>query len=210
MVKTIHAHTFSIYCKPQKLLNEEQTLQDLIERVQSGDRKALEELAKLWHPNVYRYALRFTGKVEMAKEVSQLTFVSITKNIMGLRESSSFIPWVFRIAANECRNLLRKQKFHEPLEVIYSHRTSERNALEILERQEAIERVKKALLTIPEEQREVIILKEYEGLKFREIAKILDTSENTVKSRMYYGLSALKKNLMLTKNTKKGIQYEAK
>lgn len=180
-------------------MDEKNTLQTLIEKIQKGDKNALEELSKIWYPNVYRYALRFTGKVEMAKEVSQLTFVSITKNIKGLRETSSFTPWVFRIAANECRNLLRKQKFHEPLEVIYSQKAIEKNPLEILERKEAIERVKKALLNIPEEQREVIILKEYEGLKFREIAKILDTSENTVKSRMYYGLNALKKTLMLSR-----------
>ncbi len=189
-------------------MKEERALQALIERIQKGDQNALEELSKIWYPNVYRYALRFTGKVEMAKEVSQLTFVSVTKNIKGLREISSFTPWIFRIAANECRNLLRKQKFHEPLEVIYSQKAIDKNPLEILERNEAIERVKKALLHIPEEQREVIILKEYEGLKFREIAKILDTSENTVKSRMYYGLNALKKNLMLNR-AQIDIHYEA-
>ena len=190
-------------------MNEEQTLLTLIDRIQRGDRSALEELSRIWYPNVYRYALRFTGKIEMAKEVSQLTFVSITKNIKGLRDPSSFTPWVFRIAANECRNLLRKQKFYEPLEVIHSQKSRERDPLEMMERSEAIESVKKALLTIPEEQREVIILKEYEGLKFREIAKILDTSENTVKSRMYYGLNALKKTLMQN-SVKIDVRYEAK
>lgn len=189
-------------------MNETQTIETLLKEIQDGNSAALEKLSRIWYPNVYRYALRFTGKVEMAKEVAQLTFVSITKNIGGLRDHSSFTPWVFRIAANQCRNLLRKQKFHEPLEVIYSQKASERNPQEIMERAEAIERVKKALLTIPEEQREVIILKEYEGLKFREIAKILDTSENTVKSRMYYGLNALKKNLMLNR-AQIDMHYEA-
>lgn len=180
-------------------MNEEQTVQFLLTKIQKGDQAALDKLSRIWYPYVYRYALRFTGKIEMAKEVAQLTFVSITKSIKSLREPSSFTPWVFRIAANECRNLLRKQRFHEPLEVVYSNRDSESNPLELLEKSEAIERVKKALLQIPEEQREVIILKEYEGLKFREIAIILDTSENTVKSRMYYGLNALKKTLMLSR-----------
>ena len=188
-------------------MKEEQTIQLLLKEIQSGDQSALEKLSRIWYPYVYRYALRFTGKVEMAKEVSQLTFVSITKNINGLRDLSSFTPWVFRIAANQCRTLLRKQKFHEPLEVIYSHKANDRDPLQMLEREEAIQRVKKALLTIPEEQREVILLKEYEGLKFREIAKILDTSENTVKSRMYYGLNALKKSLMLSR-AQIDIHYE--
>ena len=182
-------------------MNEEQTVQFLLKEIQAGDHAALEQLSKIWYPYVYRYALRFTGKVEMAKEVAQLTFISITKSVKNLREPSSFTPWVFRIAANECRNLLRKQKFHEPLEVVHSNMSNERNPLEILERSEAIERIKKALQAIPEEQREVIILKEYEGLKFREIAKILEVSENTVKSRMYYGLNALKKNFNAQSST---------
>ena len=193
--------------KTIKLLNEEQTVQFLLKEIQAGDQAALEKLSKIWYPYVYRYALRFTGRVEMAKDVAQLTFVSITKSIMSLRESSSFTPWVFRIAANECRNLLRKQRFHEPLEVVYSNKANDRNPLEILERSEAIDRVKKALQCIPEVQREVIILKEYEGLKFREIAKLLDVSENTVKSRMYYGLNALKKTLMLSR-AQIDIHYE--
>lgn len=167
----------------------------------------MDKLSRIWYPYVYRYALRFTGKVDMAKEVAQLTFVSITKSIGTLREPSSFTPWVFRIAANQCRNLLRKQKFHEPLEVVYSNKANESDPLELLEKSEAIERVKKALLTIPEEQREVIIMKEYEGLKFREIAKALNTSENTVKSRMYYGLNALKKSLKLNR-AQIDIHYE--
>ena len=167
----------------------------------------MDKLSRIWYPYVYRYALRFTGKVDMAKEVAQLTFVSITKSIGTLREPSSFTPWVFRIAANQCRNLLRKQKFHEPLEVVYSNKANESDPLELLEKSEAIERVKKALLTIPEEQREVIIMKEYEGLKFREIADVLEISENTVKSRLYYGLKSLRK-FFLTNQLKKEVYYE--
>ena len=74
-----------------------------------------------------------------------------------------------------------------------------------LVRSQEIQAVKDALMRIPKDQREVIILKEYEGLKFREIAGILDISENTAKARMYYGLNALKKTL----NANKEIYHEA-
>jgi RNA polymerase sigma-70 factor (ECF subfamily) len=68
--------------------------------------------------------------------------------------------------------------------------------------------LQKALLELSEEQREVVIMKEYEGLKFREIAEILNISENTVKSRMYYGLDGLKKILEKKNINKNTIGYE--
>lgn len=68
--------------------------------------------------------------------------------------------------------------------------------------------LQQALCELSEEQREVVIMKEYEGLKFREIAEVLNISENTVKSRMYYGLDGLKKILERKKITKDTIGYE--
>jgi RNA polymerase sigma-70 factor (ECF subfamily) len=68
--------------------------------------------------------------------------------------------------------------------------------------------LKRALAQIPEDQRLVIIMKEYEGLMFHEIAEVLSESENTVKSRMYYGLKALRKVLTKWNITKEAIQYE--
>jgi RNA polymerase sigma-70 factor (ECF subfamily) len=65
-----------------------------------------------------------------------------------------------------------------------------------------------ALLELSDEQREVVIMKEYEGLKFREIAEALNISENTVKSRMYYGLDGLKKILERKNITKDTLGYE--
>ena len=68
--------------------------------------------------------------------------------------------------------------------------------------------LKKALATLPEEQRMVVIMKEYEGLKIREIAEAMDISENTVKSRLYYALGSLKKLLDQWNITKETVHYE--
>jgi RNA polymerase sigma-70 factor (ECF subfamily) len=68
--------------------------------------------------------------------------------------------------------------------------------------------LQQALFELSDEQREVVIMKEYEGLKFREIAEVLNISENTVKSRMYYGLDGLKKILERKNITKDTIGYE--
>ena len=83
------------------------------------------------------------------------------------------------------------------------------NPEKLMQQAELSDLLQKCLLELSGEQREVIIMKEYEGLKFREIAEALNISENTVKSRMYYGLDGLKKILEKNRITKETIGYEA-
>ena len=77
-----------------------------------------------------------------------------------------------------------------------------------LRHSELSDMLQKCLMELSVEQREVVIMKEYEGLKFREIAEALNISENTVKSRMYYGLDGLKKILERKNITKETVGYE--
>ncbi len=182
-------------------MQDNQNVIPLIHRIQNGDQLALNALCKEWYPRVYRYALRFTGEVETAKEACQLTFVSVTRSIGGLKEPSAYVGWLFRITANHCRNLYKSKRYHESDEVLKMTLMADTNPHKQMVKSEEIQAVKDALMCIPKNQREVIILKEYEGLKFREIADILEISENTVKARMYYGLDALKKTLIATKET---------
>ena len=186
-------------------MQNDQNLIRLIQLTQKGDKQALNNLCKDWYPRVFRYAVRFTGDVETAKEAAQMTFISVTKNIGSLKEPSSYVPWLFRITANHCRNLFKSRRYHENEESLKFSLLADQTPHTTLVRKERINAVKAALMRIPQDQREVIILKEYEGLKFREIADILGISENTVKARMYYGLNALKKTLIATKE----IYHEA-
>ena len=90
-------------------------------------------------------------------------------------------------------------------------RSDERNENpeRLLRQSELSDLLQKCLMELSEEQREVVIMKEYEGLKFREIAEALNISENTVKSIMYYGLDGLKKIFDKNRITKESIGYEA-
>jgi len=180
-------------------MHDNQNVEPLIHRIQNGDQLALNALCKEWYPRVYRYALRFTGEVETAKEASQLTFVSVTKSRGGLKEPAAYVGWLFRITANHCRNLYKSKRYYESDDNLKVSLVTDTNPHQMMVRSQKIQAVKDALMRIPKDQREVIILKEYEGLKFREIADILEISENTVKARMYYGLDALKKTLNATK-----------
>lgn len=170
----------------------------LIRQAQSGNRSALNQLFGQWYPRVYNMAYRYFHDEDLAADVSQQTFVSIQKSLAQLRDPQAFKAWLFRTAINCCHSLARRQYRREAtLEVV---RTQDRGSAPVtpyqeLDRKERSRIVLAALQEIPEEQREVIVMKEYEGLKFREIAEILQLSENTVKSRLYYGLKAMRKLL---------------
>jgi len=144
-------------------------------------------------------AYRYFNDEDLAAEVSQQTFVSIQRSLGQLRDPQAFKAWLFRTAINDCHSLARRRHRRkstmEALSVRDHGGGSPATPYQELNRKERSQIVLAALQEIPAEQREVIVMKEYEGLKFREIADILQTSENTVKSRLYYGLKAIKKIL---------------
>lgn len=193
----------------------------LIVRAREGDKVAQSKLVQLWYKRIYNFGYKFFFDHDLAMEVAQKTFISMHRNIDGLQETSRFKSWLYTIAVNYCREELRKRKanrsvsLHDlrPGESEESYRwEASSNRSENPERQlrhsELSDLLQQCLLELSDEQREVVIMKEYEGLKFREIAEALQISENTVKSRMYYGLDGLKKILESRNITKETIGYE--
>jgi len=193
----------------------------LITRAREGDKNAQGKLVQLWYKRIYNFAYKFFFDHDLAMEVSQKTFISMHKNIAGLQEVGRFKSWMYTIAVNYCREEARKKKATRAMslhdlrpgegEESYrweeSHHRSE-NPERQLRQSELSDLLQDCLLELSVEQREVVIMKEYEGLKFREIAETLNISENTVKSRMYYGLEGLKKILERKNITKETIGYE--
>jgi RNA polymerase sigma factor (sigma-70 family) len=193
----------------------------LLLRAQQGDKSAQGKLVQLWYKRIYNFAFKFFQDHDLAMEVSQKTFISMCKNLSGLQDVVRFKSWLYKIAVNYCREELRKKKAARavPFEFVANpeaenspqwegsslrHENPERQ----FQQQELTDILQQALLMLSEEQREVVIMKEYEGLKFREIAEALNISENTVKSRMYYGLDGLKKILEKKNITRETVQYE--
>ena len=194
---------------------------NLIARAREGDKNAQGKLVQLWYKRIYNFGYKFFFDHDLASEVAQKTFISMHRNIGALNELGGFRSWLYTIAINYCREEARKQKASRAVslndlqpgegEESYVWEASSQRR-ENPERQfqlaELSDLLQKCLLEISDEQREVVIMKEYEGLKFREIAEVLQISENTVKSRMYYGLNELKKILERRKITKETIGYE--
>jgi RNA polymerase sigma-70 factor (ECF subfamily) len=193
----------------------------LIARAREGDPNAQGKLVQLWYKRIYNFGYKFFFDHDLAMEVAQKTFINMHRNMAALQDSSRFRPWLYTIAVNCCREELRKRKAtrsvsldqFQPQEVEDSYRweasgNRHENPERVLRQVELSDLLQQCLLQLPEEQREVVIMKEYEGLKFREIAETLNISENTVKSRMYYGLDALKKIFEKRNITKETIGYE--
>jgi RNA polymerase sigma-70 factor (ECF subfamily) len=193
----------------------------LLARAREGDKNAQGKVVQLWYKRIYNFGYKFFFDHDLAMEVAQKTFISMHRNLENLQDLARFKSWLYTIAVNNCREELRKRKskrsvsIHDlqPGEGEESYRWEASGARhENPERQmrqnELSDLLSKCLMELSEEQREVVIMKEYEGLKFREIADVLNVSENTVKSRMYYALDGLKKILERNKITKETIGYE--
>ena len=193
----------------------------LVAAARSGDIVAINQLIKLWQKRIYNFALKYFGDHHQAMEVTQKTFISMNKNLNKLKDNGSFKPWLYRIATNYCHEEVRRQqkKWVFPFMKVQGKEDQSKiadtesessfaNPEKTLGNQELKDLLKKALATLPEEQRMVVIMKEYEGLKIREIAEVMATSDNTVKSRLYYALGSLKKRLDEWNITRENIHYE--
>jgi len=193
----------------------------LIARAREGDKNAQGKLVQVWYKRIYNFSYKFFFDHDLAMEVAQKTFISMHRNIDGLQETTRFKSWLYTIAVNYCREELRKRKatrsvsLHDlrPGESEESYRweassSRRENPEKQLRQSELSDLLQQCLMELSDEQREVVIMKEYEGLKFREIAEALNISENTVKSRMYYGLDGLKRILESKNITKETIGYE--
>lgn len=193
----------------------------LVARAKEGDAIAQGKLMQAWYKRIYNFGYKFFFDHDLAMEVAQKTFIAMHRNIANLQEDSRFRPWLYTIATNCCREELRKRKSARSVSLhdLRPGEEEESQAWEIAgNRTENPERsmrhtelsdiLHRCLLQLSAEQREVVIMKEYEGLKFREIADALGISENTVKSRMYYGLEAMKRMLERLKITRETIGYE--
>ncbi len=185
----------------------------LIEQFRSGNTEAFNHLVTRWQKPIHRFAFRYFADREEAADITQKTFIKAYQNLDSLKDSDKFSSWIYRIASNLCidetRQNGKRKKINSLESWIEGSEVAAVNTPETkLEKNELGKLMQKALLAIPDDQRTVIILKEYEGLKFREIAHILQESENTVKSRMYYGLNALRKIFKKWNIEKEALYHE--
>ncbi len=168
----------------------------------------------MWYRRIYLFAYKYIADRDTALEITQKVFIAAFEKLKHLQSPDKFKAWLYRIAVNYCHEEGRKKKRNrwDDLDKLIQQEPplpKGENPEQKLMQQELKDQLLKALSMIPGEQREVVIMKIYEELKFKEIAGILAISENTAKSRLYYGLHALKKILDQWNITVKTIFYES-
>lgn len=159
----------------------------LVQRIQAGDRRAFEELLDTYEARVYRLALRFTGNVSDAEDVTQEIFLGIYRGLANFRGDSRLNTWIYRVAMNHCLEFRRKRRletlpYDEELTLISSDWRED--PVQSANKQELSERVEAALNSLSPQHRDVIVLHELQGLTYQEVASALDVPVGTVKSRL--------------------------
>ncbi|MDH3626534.1 MAG: sigma-70 family RNA polymerase sigma factor [Acidobacteriota bacterium] len=182
-----------------------QTDEELLLAVRQGQTDLFSSLVLRWEQPLFRFVSRMMPRPEDARDICQETFLRILDKADRYREGSRFSTWMYQIALNLCRDQARRSKrwgkllapgasFDETRFESPVTESANGPAEEAIRSEQRLALVR-AMQTLPAEQREVLVLKEYEGLKFREIAAIVGCPESTVKSRMYYGLNGVRQAL---------------
>jgi RNA polymerase sigma-70 factor (ECF subfamily) len=179
------------------------TDEELVTRSRGGDADSFNQLILRWERPIYALAYRVIGREEDARDVAQETFLRAFRALPGFKGQAKFSSWLYRIALNLCRDWIRRQRrapvVQMPEGVDPSEFAAETEPAESIEdlvaRRELSDIVEEAMKILPEEQRTAIVLKEYHGLTFQEIADLQSVPLSTVKTRLYQGLSVLRRHL---------------
>jgi len=169
---------------------------ELVTRAQSGERNAFSELVRIHAQGVFNVIYRMCGDVQIAEDAAQETFIQAWLHLSSYRTQTSLRNWLYRIAVNTATDMLRKQKHILPTAVEDFYLTDPRPGPEALfSQREQAALIQKAILSLPDASRAVLVLREYEGLSYHEIADALDIPVGTVMSRLNYARSLLRNRL---------------
>ncbi len=186
---------------------EERSDEALMALYGGGEVRAFEVLLKRHERPLYNFILRSCRRPEVAEELLQEVFLRVIKSAADYEQKAKFTTWVYTIARNICIDRARKKSRGVELsldEKVGQEDEGSATYVDLLvdegahashmsyERELFLKRLQAALAELPQEQREVFLLKEVSGLKFREIAQVVDAPVPTVKSRMRYALEALR------------------
>lgn len=180
----------------------------LVQACKEGDRTAFNLLVWRWEKPLFNFTYKYVGDAQLAQDLVQETFIRVLRSIGGYDHRGSFSTWLYRIAVNLCKDHFRRKRV--PMVSLHDYYTTSSGdrvyvkdrlsddrprcdeAMAAAQRQELVRRL---LAGLPDDQRIVILMKQYQGLTFREIAEVLETPESTVKSRLYRGLRMMREQL---------------
>ena len=188
-----------------KKASNEQDL-EWLERVIAGDTVAYRGLVEKYQSRIYGMVYGMVRNREDASEITQETFVKAYNKLETFRLDSSFYTWIYRIAVNRSIDLLRKKKRRRNSEFDESiatrdgdgsliDRHHQENPSKALERKQLYGKIMDAMEALPDDQRQVVLMRELDGMSYKEISDMMGIPEGTVMSRLYYARKKLQELL---------------
>jgi RNA polymerase sigma-70 factor, ECF subfamily len=174
----------------------------IVERALGGDAEAFGELVRRSERRIFALAYGMLGREEDARDATQETFLAAFRNLRGFRGEAKVSSWLHRIAVNQCLTRQRRAKVRSESALAEEEDGAaqvaaplEQSPVRVVEGRQRTAAVRRALNGLPVELRQIVVMKEFEELTFREIAEVLDLPLSTVKSRLYTGLKQLQMRL---------------
>jgi RNA polymerase sigma-70 factor, ECF subfamily len=180
------------------------TDEELVARSIQGDAESFNQLVLRWERSIYALAYRTLGREEDARDVCQEAFLRAFRGLSAFKGQAKFSSWLYRIALNLCRDFMRRERRSplmavpeglDPSELAAQQRSPAPSAEDLVAQAELSRHVAAAMRRLPDDQRTAILLKEYHGLTFQEVADVMGCPLSTAKTRLYLGLSVLRQEL---------------
>jgi len=171
------------------------TDEELIKEISRGNQAAMEVLIKRHYKMIFAYIYRSLGDYHISYDITQEVLIKVIKSIKTYKEDGKFKNWLMKIAVNTCNDYHRSSSFNKiknHVELDSNIVDEESNILDIMSRKIERQKIKEAIIELPDYQRNVLILKYYHDLKIKDIASMTQANESTVKSRLKQGLEKLK------------------
>ena len=176
---------------------ESPTDEELVQRVREGDQRAMNVLVDRHHGVVFRSCAAILSDEDLAADASQNSFLKAFRAVDRFRGEAAFRTWLLAIAGNEARGLLRKvkQRREDTLEHVdtLAAEGNDPSAQAVLRSE--VERVRVVLADLPEKQKLSVSLRIFEGLSFREIGEIIDSTEGSARVNYHHGIRRLRELL---------------
>ena len=192
--------------------------QQLVERVQRGDKYAFDLLVSKYQRKLGRLISRFVRDPGEAEDVTQEAFINAYRALPSFRGDSAFYTWLYRIGINTAKNHLLSNKRRAPTTTLFDAEESESFEEASLLREvntpenelmskQVVDVVQKSLQQLPEDLRSALTLREIEGLSYEEIASVMNCPVGTVRSRIFRAREAVATNLRPLLETSKGNRW---
>ena len=178
----------------------------MVARAKAGDHAAFEEIVRLYEKKLYSIAYRYTGSEQDALDVCQETFIRVYRFIGGFQETSGFSTWIYRICTNVCKDSVTRRQRRGETSLDLQDEEGEEFELpvsddryspeQVVEQRELRQHLQEGIAALSPNHREIVVLRDVEGLSYEKISEVLGLEIGTVKSRLNRGREQLRNFLL--------------